>query len=99
VTDPKVIRNDGLGRYELSVGGEMAQLTFRRADRQVVFVHTTVPEGLRGEGVGTQLVRGALEDARVQGLAVVPRCPFVRAWLNDHPAVAASMTIVWPVEG
>jgi predicted GNAT family acetyltransferase len=35
--------------------------------------------------VGSQLVRGALDDLRARGLRVVPLCPFVAAYLRRHP--------------
>jgi predicted GNAT family acetyltransferase len=40
---------------------------------------------MSGHGVGSQLVRGALEAARARGLKVVARCPFVAAYLAKHP--------------
>ena len=39
----------------------------------------------RGQGIGSRLVRGALEAARAQGLKVVARCSFVSSYLGKHP--------------
>jgi uncharacterized protein len=39
----------------------------------------------RGRGLASQLVAGALENVRARGLKVVPRCPFVRAYIARHP--------------
>ena len=36
-------------------------------------------------GVGSRLIRAALDSARDQGLRVVPQCPFVRAFIERHP--------------
>ena len=40
---------------------------------------------LRGRGIASRLVQGALESARAAGLKVVPRCPFVSAYIAKHP--------------
>jgi predicted GNAT family acetyltransferase len=47
--------------------------------------HTVVPEPARGRGVGESLVRAALDHAREQGVRIVPSCPFVAAYLAEHP--------------
>jgi len=47
--------------------------------------HTIVPEAARGRGVGESLVAAAMQYARTQQWQVVPTCPFVKEWLNDHP--------------
>jgi hypothetical protein len=51
-------------------------------------VHTEVPEALSGQGVGSRLVRGALDLIRAEGLMVVPSCSFVAAWIGKHPDYA-----------
>lgn len=48
-------------------------------------VHTQVPASLAGAGVGSQLVKAALAHARSVGVSVVPRCPFVAAYIKRHP--------------
>ena len=40
---------------------------------------------LEGKGVASRLVKTALDDARIQHLAVVPFCPFVASFLRRHP--------------
>jgi predicted GNAT family acetyltransferase len=56
------------------------------SDGALNLLHTEVPAAARGRGVGSDLVRGALELARGEGLKVVPICPFIVAWVRDHPA-------------
>ena len=46
-------------------------------------------DGLIGrQGLGSELVRAALDDIRTRGLEIVPRCPFVRRYLERHPEYA-----------
>ncbi|HET7738425.1 MAG TPA: GNAT family N-acetyltransferase [Tepidiformaceae bacterium] len=73
------------GRFETIVDGERAELAyFRRADL-VYFVHTEVPRAIEGRGIAAELAKHGLEWARAEGLAVVPRCPYVRSYLDRHP--------------
>jgi predicted GNAT family acetyltransferase len=71
-------------RYEIIVGDQIAFLAYRRRDDQWILVHTEVPEGLRGQGLGQILARHALDDARRSGVHVIVKCPFVTAWLRRH---------------
>jgi len=50
----------------------------------IAFVHTEVDERFQGRGLGDRLIRGALEDARARGLAVLPFCPFMKAFIERH---------------
>lgn len=79
-----------LGRYEAWVDGALAGFTEYRTRRDgvVVFVHTEVDDAYEGQGVGSRLVRGALDDVRAQGATIVARCPFVARYVADHPAYA-----------
>jgi uncharacterized protein len=73
-------------RYEAVLGGEMAGYSEYTLDGDtVVFTHTVVEDRFEGRGVGTTLVRKALDDVRASGRKIVPRCPFVRSWIGRHP--------------
>jgi uncharacterized protein len=74
-------------RYEARAAGvaEVAAAYYRVRDGAIVLTHTEVPPALEGKGVGTALARYALDDARHRGLAVVPLCPFIAAFIRRHP--------------
>jgi predicted GNAT family acetyltransferase len=59
-----------------------------RGENVVAFLHTEVDRTLQRRGLGSALVAGALDDARVRGLRVVPLCPFVEAYIRRHPGYA-----------
>ena len=77
--------NAARSRYELDVDGHIAFLDYRLRGNRIVLVHTEVPTELGGRGVGSALVRGALEAIRQTGLKVVVKCPFVAAYMGKHP--------------
>ncbi|MDA8371115.1 MAG: GNAT family N-acetyltransferase [Nocardiopsaceae bacterium] len=73
-------------RYEAVDGDRVAgSVMYTPSDGVLVLTHTKVDPSYEGQGVGGTLVRGALDDVRSRGLAVVPRCPFVQGWINRHP--------------
>ena len=83
---PDAVRdNKAQHRFEMDAGGEIAVAYYRLAPGVITFTHTEVPAALQGRGIGSRLVRGALEAARAEDLKVVPRCSFVSAYLARHP--------------
>jgi len=80
--------NKSLSRFELDVEGAMAFANYRLAPGTVIITHTETPRALRGRGIATQLVQGALERIRTDGLQVVAGCGFVVDYLHRHPEFA-----------
>lgn len=82
-------RNESEHRYEARVDGELAGFADYRLsgdERVVVFTHTEVDDAFEGQGVGSSLVRDALDDVRRNGSAKVEaRCKFVKEWIERHP--------------
>jgi uncharacterized protein len=96
VTDiPQITDNQAATRFELTAEGRLAELRYRRNGKRLVLVHTEVPAELGGRGLGGALVAAAVDRAELEGLTVVPLCPFARRWLERHPDVAARVTIDW----
>ncbi|MDX1621436.1 MAG: GNAT family N-acetyltransferase [Nitriliruptorales bacterium] len=80
---PKITRNDG--RYVLEEAPDEGFLKFEESDGRLILIHTQVADEREGQGVGSALVRFALDDAEERGLTVVPECNFVAGWLERHP--------------
>jgi predicted GNAT family acetyltransferase len=52
---------------------------------EIRFTHTEIEPSRRSAGLGAQLVQGALDDVRAEtSLRVVPLCPFVADWVDEH---------------
>ncbi len=92
----EVVHNETERRFEAVIGGQLAQLAYEREAGRLVLVHTEVPAGLEGRGVGGAMVTAAIDHAAQHGLTVVPSCPFARRWLEHHPDVAGRVEIEAP---
>jgi uncharacterized protein len=82
----EVINNRADHRYELAVDGHIAATYYAVADGVITFIHTEVPPELGGKGIGSKLIRGALDQVRADGLKVVAQCPFVKAFIDKNAA-------------
>jgi predicted GNAT family acetyltransferase len=84
---PTVANNEQAHRFELRApDGSIAELVYHmRGPTTIVLLHTEVPPELRGHGIAGKLARAALEHARAHGLRVRVKCPYVRAFLEQHP--------------
>lgn len=77
--------NEARHRYEITVNGAVAGYAeYQDVAGARMMPHTEVAEGHEGEGLGSQLVRYALDDIRARGLHVVPMCPFVASYMREH---------------
>jgi hypothetical protein len=83
-----VRNNPAQKRYELQVDGALAFAEYRLAPGKVIITHTETPPALRGRGIASKLVQGALEQIRADGLKVVAGCGFVVDYLEKHPEFA-----------
>lgn len=91
--EPDIVRNEPRGRFELGGAPDKGYLAFQQGDGRLTLVHTEVADDLEGEGVGSALVRAALDHAETEGLTVVPQCGFVAGWLERHPDRAAELDV------
>jgi uncharacterized protein len=81
--------NAAAERYEIAVEGEVAGFAqYRRRPELIAFVHTEVEPRFGGQGLASKLIGSALDAARAEGLAVLPFCPFVNAYIEKHPQYA-----------
>jgi hypothetical protein len=83
-----VRHNAGLNRYELDTPHGLAIAVYHQQGDRLLFTHTEVPSADEGRGIGSQLVREALDDARSRGFKIVPACSFVADFVRRHPQYA-----------
>ncbi len=84
-TSLDVAHDEEAARYQLTRSGEpIGVIDYRRSGDVLDLFHTETAPSVRGHGLGTVLVRGALDDVRARGLRVVPSCWFVREFIEVH---------------
>ena len=83
---PAVAHHSALQKFSAIIEGEEAYLRYHPAGDGVLdYASTFVPEGLRGRGIASELVRCALDYARQHGFRVIPSCWFVKGYVERHP--------------
>lgn len=83
---PEVTHDPDKRRYEIRVDGELVGYTeYVERGGRLLFVHTETDPERHGQGLGSELVRGALEQVRASGRSIVPLCPFVASYVERHP--------------
>ncbi|MCS3449290.1 putative GNAT family acetyltransferase [Bradyrhizobium elkanii] len=80
--------NRDQNRFELNTEGGLAFANYRRTPAAVIITHTETPRALRGRGIASELVKGALELIRADGRKVIAGCGFVVDYLDKHPKYA-----------
>jgi predicted GNAT family acetyltransferase len=96
-TQPLLVRdNPERHRFEINLGdGTFAIAEYTLRPGKIMFTHTEVPEAHEGKGIGTTLIRFALDAARERGLKVIPICPFFAAYMQKHAEVQDLLDPAW----
>jgi len=81
----KVIDNKEKERFEIDLDGKTALIDYSEQNGVVAMTHTEVPPEFEGKGIGSKLVKGALEIVKNDGKRVRPLCTFVAAYIKRHP--------------
>lgn len=80
--------NKTQSRFELDVDGGTVFANYRLTPSAVIITHTETPRALRGRGIASKLVEGALDLIRADGRKVIAGCSFVAVYLRRHPEYA-----------
>ena len=84
-----VVRDNKVqSRFELDVEGTVAFANYRLTSSAVIITHTETPRALRGRGIASELIKGALDLIRRDGKKVIAGCGFVVDYLDRHPEEA-----------
>lgn len=83
--DLNITHNQQADRFETTIDGKTGYISYQERGDTLVYDHTIVPQALGGKGVGSALVKHALDYARTENKKVVPQCSFVASYINKHP--------------
>ena len=83
-----VVHDEAGSKFALMRGDREIGFTeyVTRDDGGIVFTHTEVDQELQERGLGSTLVRAALDQVRESTtVRIGATCPFVRRFLAEHP--------------
>ncbi|SUD92268.1 GNAT family N-acetyltransferase [Psychrobacter phenylpyruvicus] len=79
-----ITQNTDKNCFETTINGYTGFISYQDQGDSIVYDHTIVPAELGGQGVGTALVKHALDYARRENKKVVPQCSFVASYIDKH---------------
>lgn len=88
MNDLDIRHNEDASRYEMRVEDQLCLLEYQRSAEVMSIDHVRVPPALEGRGLAGQLTRHVLDQVRARGERVIPRCPYVSAWIRRNPDYA-----------
>jgi predicted GNAT family acetyltransferase len=89
----EVVDNAERSQYEVLLDGDMVGFAaYNHTQDGVLLPHAEVRPDLNGQGIGSALAKGALDDIRRQGLQAVPLCPFIVYYVSRHPEYQEMVT-------
>ena len=59
-------------------------VTYQLTGSIIAYTHTKVEPEFEHQGVGSTLARAVMDDAKSRSRTVVPICPFLSGWLDEH---------------
>jgi predicted GNAT family acetyltransferase len=66
-------------------GTKIGGAFFQEMGGTKVFSHTEIDPAYGGKGYGKQLAKAALDAEKAAGGKIVPLCPFIKAYVEEHP--------------
>lgn len=82
---PVLFDNTTERQFEFRLNGHIARSEYILAGDRIYLTHTEIPPELEGQGLGSRLIAAILPEIEKRGLALIPLCPFVAAYLNANP--------------
>lgn len=86
--DYDIQHNYDESRFETKVDDQLCVLDYTLDNGVIAMNRVLVPPPVEGRGIAGALTRHALDHSREQGWRVIPRCPYVAAWIKRHPDYA-----------
>ena len=84
----KRVGNKGMFFVE-NDGNILAEMVYSMSSpEKMIIEHTEVNEELKGQNVGFQLVKTAVEFVRANGIKIIPLCPFANSVFKRKPEFA-----------
>ena len=93
-----ILKNDELNRFEIYSDGALAGFAEFKIENQIIFyTHTEIDPKFGGQGLGSQLIKEALDEALEQNLEVAPYCSFVSAYIKTVSYTHLTLPTIYSV--
>ena len=80
-----LLKNEELNRFEIYSDGELAGFAdFKIENQMISYTHKEIDPRFGGKGLGSKLIKEALDEALEQNLEVAPYCSFVSAYIRKN---------------
>jgi uncharacterized protein len=87
--DITVRHNTESKTYDAMLGDRVVgTIVYERRGNRAIFRYTVVEPEFRELGVGTTLIRAALDDVAASGLTLTSYCSFITQFIVDNPSYA-----------
>jgi uncharacterized protein len=80
-----IVNNTELRRFETSIDGEFAYITYRFHGDDMALMHTFVPLVARNKGIAWIMARFVLDYVKHHNLKVKVYCSSVAKYIKHHP--------------
>ncbi|WP_318309026.1 GNAT family N-acetyltransferase [Flagellimonas crocea] len=82
----QLVDNESAKRFQFELeNGDIAKIEYIKAKEKIYLTHTEVPQGHEGQGIGSELIKQTLEHIKKENWTLIPLCPFVAKYLQQHP--------------
>ncbi|KTD22917.1 GNAT family N-acetyltransferase [Legionella israelensis] len=73
-------------RFYVEIDNKESELKYKKVDEKTLDYFTTfVPADQRGQGIAAKITDFALRYAKKNNYKVLPTCPFVKNYIDNHP--------------
>ena len=81
----QLIDNEAAKQYEFHIDGQIVRIEYIKVPGKIFLTHTEVPPSMEGKGLGSSIIKAALEEVKKNDWVLVPLCPFVAGYIKKHP--------------
>lgn len=68
--DYQLLNKKSKKQYEFHIDEHTPRIEYIKAQDKIYLTHTEVPKALEGKGIGSAIIKAALEDVKSQGLTL-----------------------------
>lgn len=76
----------------MNIGDDFGYVVYNMKGKEVILSHTFIPQGSRGSGFGSMMVKQCLDSFVKQGYQIIPTCNFIHHFIDENPQYHQSVS-------